>query len=286
MMVQTVPMLDEDPGPVVQRLILGERLRALREAGGVGLDDANAKLGWYRGKLSKIETGTLGLSERELSTLLAYIGVSGPEAEQVRQLGAEARRRAAPERVSDWAKQYIPLERASSEIRMVYSEIPGLLQTTCYARTQLSRSPVVTAADLESMAGAREARGNRLFQARAPKVRAVLGEEAMLRRVGTPDQMAAQLTRLRQISELPSVSLRVVPLENGPHAGLSCPFTLLWIEEARTTIAYVETLTGADYVKSTSAYTLAFDQAASDALSEEDTRALIDHYVGKNEETG
>lgn len=204
----------------------------------------------------------------------------------MRQLGVEARRRAAPERVADWAKQYIPLERAATEIRMVYSEIPGLLQTKAYARAQLARSPVVTAADLESMAAAREERGGRLFRANAPKVWAVLGEEAMLRRVGTPDDMAAQLARLRQIADLPSVSLRVVPLDNGPHAGLSCPFTLLWINEARASIAYVETLTGADYVKSTSAYTLAFDQAEGDALSEDDTRALLDHYVGKYKETG
>ncbi|MBK0865406.1 helix-turn-helix domain-containing protein [Saccharopolyspora sp. HNM0986] len=272
-------MLDEDPGPVVQRLILGERLRALREASGVGLDDANAALGWYRGKLSKVETGTLGASEKELTTLLSRYGVTGPDAEQVRQLGREARRRAAPERVSDWAKQYIPLERASSEIRMVYGEVPGLLQTKDYARAQLSRSPVVTAADLDSMAAAREERGNRLYRDGAPHVWAVLGEEALRRRVGTHDQMGTQLRRLREIADLPSVTLKVVPLEHGPHAGLSCPFTLLWIEQARATIAYVETLTGADYVKSTEAYTLAFDQAEGDALSEDDTRALIDRCI-------
>ncbi|WP_433869798.1 helix-turn-helix domain-containing protein [Saccharopolyspora sp. CA-218241] len=274
-------MPEEDPGPVVQRLILGERLRTHREAAGVGLDDANSALGWYRGKLSKVETGTLGVSEKELVVLLSQYGVTGPDAEQVRQLGREARRRAAPERVSDWAKQYIPLERAASEIRMVYSEIPGMLQTRDYGRAQLSRSPVVTAADLEPMSTAREERGNRLYLDGAPRVKAVLGEEALLRRVGTPQQMRSQLVRLREMADLPTVSLRVVQLTCGPHAGLSCPFTLLWIEQARATIAYVETLTGADYVKSTGAYTLAFEQAEADALSEDDTRTLIDDFIGK-----
>lgn len=276
-------MTEEDPGPIVQRLVLGERLRALREASGVSLDDANARLKWYRGKLSKIENGTLGLSERELSTLLDCYGVPGPEAAQVMQLAAEARRRAAPERVNDWAKQYVPLERAASEIRLVYSEIPGLLQTKECAKAQLARSPVVLAADVDDMAAAREERGDRLFRDNAPQVWAVLGEEALLRRVGTPEVMKAQLERLREMAKLPTVSLRVVPLDHGPYAGLSCPFTLLWIERARATIAYVETLTGADYVKTTRAYSLAFEQAQEDALTDDETLTLLDRYIANLE---
>ncbi|WP_418153923.1 helix-turn-helix domain-containing protein [Actinoalloteichus caeruleus] len=272
-------MHDEDPGPVVQRLILGERLRALREAGGVGLDDANSRLNWYRGKLSKVETGMLGLTDQELAVLLDLYCVTGPEAAEVRQLRAESRRRVGAERVNDWAKQYVSLERAASEIRMVYSEIPGLLQTREAARAQLARSPVVTAADLDGMAAAREQRGDRLFRDNAPQVWVVLGEEALLRRVGTPATMEAQLNRLRKIAALPNVSLRIVPLEHGPEAGLSCPFTLLWIERARAAIAYVETLTGADYVKTTAAYAAAFEQARKAALAEGDTLTLIDRRM-------
>jgi len=270
-----MPMHDEDPGPVVQRLILGERLRALRETSGVSLDDANALLKWYRGKLSKIENGMLGLTERELATLLDLYHLTDSETAQVKQLGVESRRRAAPERVNDWAKQYVSLERAATQIRMVYNEIPGLLQTKECARAQLARSPVVMAADLDSMAAAREERGNRLFRDAAPQVWVVLGEEALLRRIGTADAMKAQLQRLHTLAALPTVSLRIVPLDHGPQAGLSCPFTLLWIERAKATIAYVETLTGADYVKSTAAYALAFDQAQSSAFSEDDTLKLI-----------
>jgi hypothetical protein len=56
---------------------------------------------------------------------------------------------------------------------------------------------------------------------------------------------------------------------------------LLWIERAQATIAYVETLTGADYVKTTGAYNLAFDQAQNDALPDAETLELIDHYRTK-----
>jgi hypothetical protein len=273
-------MPSEDPGPVVQRLILGERLRGLRETAAVTLDDVEAKLKWYRGKLSKIENGTkLGINEREMTKLLDVYRASGPEATQVVQLWNEARRRAAPERVSDWAKQYIPLERAASTIRMVYGEIPGLLQTRDSARAQLSRSPVVLAADVDSMAVAREERGDRLYLPDGPQVQAVLGEEAILRRIGPPDVMRAQLRRLRDMSELPTMSLRIVPLDRGPHAALSCPFTLLRIDRTSTTIGYVETLTGAYYIKTVAAYSLAFDQVQGDALTEQDTRALLDRHI-------
>jgi transcriptional regulator with XRE-family HTH domain len=272
-------MRDEDPGPVVQRLILGERLRALREASGASLDDANRALNWYRGKLSKIENGMLALTDAELASLLTRYSVNGTEATQVTQLAADARRRATPEHVNDWARQYIPLERAASEIRMIYSEIPGLLQTKECAKVQLARSPVVMGVNIDSMATAREERGNRLFGEHAPRVWAVLGEEALLRRIGTPEVMNTQLRRLQQIAQLPTVSLRIIPLDHGPYAGLSCPFTLLWIEQARTTIAYVETLTGADYIKTTAAYTTSFEQAHNDALPEDDSLTLIDRYL-------
>lgn len=272
-------MSEEDPGPVVQRLILGERLRALREASGVSLDAANSEAQWYRGKLSKVESGTLGVTERELTTLLTYYDVPGPEAAQVKQLAAEARRKAAPERVNDWAKQYTPLERAAAEIRLVYNEIPGLFQTRDCAQKQLTQSPVVLAVDVDDMAAAREERGNRLFQDNAPDVWAVLGEEALLRRIGTAAMRKAQLERLQEMAKLSNVSLRIVPLGNGPYAALSCPFTLLWIERANTTIAYVETLTGADYVKTTKAYRLGFDQVQEGALTDDETLTLLDRYI-------
>ncbi|MGW4488885.1 helix-turn-helix domain-containing protein [Amycolatopsis sp. NPDC004368] len=270
-------MLEEDPGPIVQRLILGERLRVRREASGNGLDEANDRLGWYRGKLSKIENGTLGLTEKELAVLLALYGVTGPDAAQIVQLGVDARRRAAPERVSDWAKQYVSLERAASEIRMVYSTIPGLLHVKAYAKSELSRSPVVVATNIETMAAARQERGDRLFRPNAPQVSVVLGEEALWR-IG-PAERPEQLARLRKVSDLPNVTIRIVPVTAGPQAALSCPFTLLWIEKANATIAYVETLTGADYVKSTGAYSLAFEKAEESALTEDETRSLLDRVI-------
>jgi hypothetical protein len=159
----------------------------------------------------------------------------------------------------------------------VYSTVPGFLQTKAYAKAELSRSPVVLATDIESMATARQERGDRLFRASAPRVWVVLGEEALWR-IG-PSERPDQLKRLREVADLPNVSIRLVPCDAGPQAGLSCPFTLLWIEGANATIAYVETLTGADYVKSTSAYSLAFEKAEESALTQDETRDRLDRAI-------
>lgn len=261
-------MNSTDPGPVVQRLIFGARARELRERAGVELEAANTALGWYRGKLSKVETGQLATKPRECDEMLRIYGVSGHEAEQLRSLAADGRRSAAPERVTDFGRQYVALERDSTEIRMVYNEIPGIFHTVEYASAQLMRSPVIPGAQVAGMAHARRERGERLRSAKA-EVLAVLGMEALYREAGGREVLANQLRRLVELGELPNVSIRVVPWSAGAVAGLCNPFTLLWIEPANARIAYTETLTGADYLKTTDSYSLAFEQAGDLALGEQ-----------------
>ncbi|WP_181400031.1 helix-turn-helix domain-containing protein [Actinokineospora spheciospongiae] len=261
-------MKSTDPGPVVQRLIFGARARELRERAGVELEAANVALGWYRGKLSKVETGQLATKPRECDEMLRIYGVSGHEAEQLRSLAADGRRSAAPERVTDSARQYVALERDSTEIRMVYNEVPGIFQTVEYARAQLMRSPVIPGAQVAGMAQARHERGERL-RSSGIRVLAVLGIEALYRETGGQEVLARQLERLVEMAGLPNVTIRILPWAAGGTPGLSCPFTLLWIEPANARIAYTETLTGADYLKTTDTYSLAFEQASDLALGEE-----------------
>ncbi|WNV90348.1 DUF5753 domain-containing protein [Umezawaea sp. Da 62-37] len=268
-------MSEEDPGPVVQRLIFGARARTLRVAARFELEDANDALGWYRGKLSKIENGMLATKPAEVNAMLGKYGVSGLAAEEMRRLAAEARRTAAPERVADSARQYVALERAAAEVRMVYGEVPGMFQTSEFARAQLMRSPVVLGAQVTGWAEARQERGERLKAQSGQRVWAVLGEAALYWEVGGKDVLRRQLERLCELSELPNVSLRLFPFAAGASPGVSCPFTLLFIEPAQAHIAYTETLTGADYIKTTGAYSVAFEEAEVLALSEDNTRAAL-----------
>jgi len=278
---------DRDPGPVVQRIMLGRELRSLREAAKISSDDAAATLGWYRAKVSKVETGTVRLTAAELSALLKLYSADEATSERVRRLGDEARRKTTPARVPDWAKQYVSLEASASEIKLFFGDfIPGLLQTRDYARALLSTSVVVPPADVEQMAASRELRAERLSGDGAPLLWVVLGEEALLRTVGGRQVQRGQLVRLRELAALPNVTIQVMPLSSGAHAALGMSFALLDLGEGRT-VVYIEGLTGADYLvrsQHTQAYNLAFDRLRVASLSDRESLVIVDRLIQQLEE--
>ncbi|MEO6083782.1 MAG: helix-turn-helix transcriptional regulator [Umezawaea sp.] len=266
-------------GPVVQRLIFGLRARALRNSAQLDLSGAASAIGMTKDKLSKIENGVLGTTPAEVERMITRFGVLGEAAAELRELAKQARRKAAPERVGDWGRQYVALERDATEVRMVYPEIPGAMLTAECALEHLVRSPVVLPAQAEGMAQAREVRGNHMLAATSQRVSVILGEEALHREVGGRDGLRRQLERVQLFAEQPHISVRVYPLSAGSAAGLSCPFTLLWIEPANVRIAYTENLTGSDYLKTTGAYAAAFDDASTRVLSEDATRELLERRI-------
>jgi hypothetical protein len=273
-------MSDDDAGPVLQRLVFGEKARELRIAARVELAEADAALGKYRGKLSKIENGMLAPAAREVETMIGLYGVAEPDAEELRQMGADARKRASPERVAGTSRQYVSLERAATDIHMVYAEIPGILQTADYAQAQLARSPVVAAGEVEGLATARAERAHRVTSPDGPRIRAVIGEEALYRAVGGTNVLRAQLDRLRQMSSLPHIELRLISFSAGACAALSCPFTLLYLRNGRRMV-YVESLTRPDMIKSTGPYAAAFDLAWQTAETDQASQAILDRRINE-----
>lgn len=271
---------DDDPGPIVQRLIFGARLAELREAAGMGVDQANSAMPkWYRGKLGKVENGDLNCTDVELDRLFALYKVPGSVADEIRKLGIEARRKLAPARVPDHSRRYVWLERAADEIRQYYgSSIPGNLQTRDYALAQLATSLVIAPADMPTIAQDRVARGDRYFADPNAQLHVVLDEAAVRRVIGEPSVLVGQLDRLLALGELPNVTIQVVPPTAGSHAALEYTFTLLYIARARASIVYLESLTTADYLarpQHSQTYNLAFESARAKALSPDDTAKLL-----------
>ncbi|MER5393412.1 helix-turn-helix transcriptional regulator [Saccharopolyspora sp. NPDC002686] len=276
-------MTSNDPGPLVQRLVLGAELRELRENADLSADEAAAALGWYRNKVSKIETGESKLSDKDVQAMVALYGAKEKSVDRVLEMAKDARRKIPPARVPDWAKKYVHLEACASEIKLFYGDtIPGVLQTADYARELLSASVVVPSVDVDAMAESREQRSARFFGSNPPLLWVVLGEEAIRRRVGDRDVHRAQLERLRSLAELDNVTIQVVPLESGAHAGLGIAFTLLHLEHANSDIAYIESLTSSDYLsrpQHTRAYSLVFDRLRVAAISDRDTLSLINREI-------
>jgi hypothetical protein len=278
-------MATDDPGPIVQRLVLGVELRDLREAAGITPEDAARQLGWYGTKISKIENGDGKLTDAEVARILDLYHAPGATAERVHQLAKEARRKVPPARVTDWAKRYVALEASATEIKVWFGDsVPGLFQTKDYARAVLSASVVVPSAEVAQMAEERERRSTRLTSPNPPLVWVVLGEEAISRPAGGHDVLRGQLVRLREFAQLDHVTLQIMPIATGAHAGLGLAFTLLHLSAARATFAYVESLTSADYLprpRHTQAYSLVFDRLRVAALSDTDSLAMIDRQIAE-----
>ncbi len=277
---------EQDPGPVVQRIMLGGELRALREAAKISTDDAATALGWYRAKVSKVETGTVRVTAAELSDLLRlYNAGDAATTERVQRLGEEARRKTSPARVPDWASKYVSLEASATEIKLFFADfIPGMLQTRDYARAMLSTSVIVPPADVEQMAASREHRAERL-RSGAPLLWVVLGEEALRRTVGGRQVQRGQLLRLRELAELPNVTVQVMPLSGGAHTALGMSFHLLDLGQSRT--VYIEGLTSSDYLvrpQHIQAYNLAFDRLRVASLGDRESLAIIDTIIEELEE--
>lgn len=275
---------DVDPGPALQRLLLGDQLRALRVGRSLSAEDATGQLGWYRAKLGKIESGTMRATTADIEALLKLYGVRGRTAGEVTALAREARRKTPPARVADFAKQYVALWNSVDEVRMFSADhVPGPFQQVPYARSIIETSVTVPLAEVDRLAEARAERVARIITPGGPQIWLVLGEEALLREIGGRQVLYDQLVHVRDLAARPNVTLQVIPLATGAHVAIGSRFTLLRFTAANASFAYVEGLTTADCLRGHHAttYSLAFERLRATALSSAESMALLDRRVSQ-----
>ncbi|HEY6422148.1 MAG TPA: helix-turn-helix transcriptional regulator [Pseudonocardiaceae bacterium] len=83
-------MAELDPGPWSSASCSVASCGAFREAVKIGTEDAAAALGWYRAKVSKVETGTVKLTAADLSSLLTLYKADRLTSERLQRLGEVA----------------------------------------------------------------------------------------------------------------------------------------------------------------------------------------------------
>jgi len=69
----------EQAGPVAVRILLGARLRKLREAAGVSREDAGYAIRGSESKISRLELGRTSFKLRDVTDLLDLYAVSADE---------------------------------------------------------------------------------------------------------------------------------------------------------------------------------------------------------------
>src|SRR3989442_817780 len=81
---------NESPGPTVLRLLLGSRLRHLREASGITPREAARAIRATESKISRIELGRTSIREIDAEDLLTLYTVTDPaEREELLTLAAQ-----------------------------------------------------------------------------------------------------------------------------------------------------------------------------------------------------
>lgn len=242
-------------GQASARMVLGARLRRLREASGISAEDAANAIRASRSKICRLELGRTGFKARDVGDLLTLYGVDD-DAERATMLALTEHANAASwwqeyaDVVPSWLEQYLDLERVASLVRTYQVQyIPGLLQTADYARAVMSGSPYASDLELERRVELRLRRQQILYAEDPVRLWAVIDEAALLRPIGGVDVMREQIRHLIETSRLHHVNIQVLPLSAGGHAAGGGCITMLRFSEAELAdVVYLEQLLSSVYL--------------------------------------
>jgi transcriptional regulator with XRE-family HTH domain len=266
----------------VRRRRLAAELRRLRDQAKLTIEDVAEKLECSTSKISRMETGHVGVNPRDARELLRLYGVSEDQLDALVQLAKEARKKGwwhAYNEVFNGA--FVGLEAEASSLRAYQALlVPGLLQTEDYMRAVIRAArPDATPAEVDKRVQARLERQRLLTDVEPPQYWAVIDEAVLCRSVGGDAVMHAQLNWLAIRAALPRVTIQVLPFSAGAHSGMEGPFLILGFpEQADPDVVYVDNTTAGFYLEEPAEilrYTLMFDHLRAAALSPDDTVTRI-----------
>lgn len=240
--------------PTLRRRQLASRLRELREQAGKSIRDAAEQLECSPAKISRIETAQRGALPRDVRDLCLFYGLTDQaQIDALMTLAREAKRQVWWQETEDVDfRPFLGLEiEATSISEYETTTVPGLLQTGEYARAVIKGYlPRMDNDVLEERVTYRLRRQERLYGPHPPKYWVLLDESVLHRHVGGPDVMREQVRHLESASELPHVTIQVIPFTVGAHPGFDSAFILL--EFSDPTIGdtvYLDTLMGSFYLE-------------------------------------
>ncbi|MGY1456210.1 helix-turn-helix domain-containing protein [Streptomyces sp. SS8] len=271
--------------PTVGQIVLGLRLRDLRERAGKSFEEAARVLSVTTSTVRRMEKAEVGLRPLYVKALLESYGVGAEEADAFLALVEKANKPGWWHRfrsvLPDWFSLYVSLESEADLIRSYEPHcVPGLLQTEEYARALLRTGfPRADEEELDRRVALRMGRQQLLAKPDAPRLWAVLDEQVLRRPVGGAGVMRAQIDRLVEVCAAPGISLQIMPFSAGPHPGMFGPFQLFRFSYPELPdIIYTESLTGAVYIDErpeVTTYLEALDRMVTQALPVQDTERTL-----------
>ncbi|MDL4776233.1 MULTISPECIES: helix-turn-helix domain-containing protein [Thermomonosporaceae] len=274
-------------GPSVRQRRLAAELRRLREQKGFTGDDVAERLTWSTAKVSRIENARTSAKINDVDRLLDLYDIEPGRRDDLITLAHDAAKKGWWEDYRDLPGPYadfIALEAEATATREWGSIVfPGLLQTEDYARNVIggwSELATLPPQELERRLQVRLRRQELLYQAQPLEFSAIIDEAVLNRQVGDPKVMREQLEHLCRLTELPNVSVQILPLRS-THSVLAESFILLEFSQVHDItfpdIVHTESLTISHFVDEgvTFMYRLAYTTLAGQALTPAESRRRI-----------
>ncbi|HJD80938.1 helix-turn-helix transcriptional regulator [Kitasatospora aureofaciens] len=270
--------MSDGPRPTVRGRRLGSELRRLREFADKSTEEAAAALKCSRAKISRIETGSVGIRRLDLGILIDLYGITDPsEREALETLARESKKRGWWHDYGDTIPaQYADFLYLEGDARYIQTwqplVLPGLLQTEDYARALLAANPAAVRPErIEQLVKVRMERKDVLAKSDPARFWAIIWEPALRCPVGGLDVQREQLNYLVEAAQRPNVTLQVVPLSVGALAGACGAFVMFGFTDSPTPgTVFLETLTSSHYLEQEAeldGYGLVFDYLRSSALN-------------------
>ncbi len=275
-------------GPTVLRMILARQLQALREKAGMSYEQAADAIYSSQWTIRRMERAEGGLKPLTVKSLLTTYGVT--DAREIDAFLALCRDANKPgwwhsydDVLPGWFRTFVGLEEAATLIRGYEPHwVPGLLQTPDYARASVRTGfPNATDTQVERRVALRLARQQVLTRPDSPRLWMVIDEAALRRPAATTGTaiMRDQLDRLIEATEMPHITVQVLPFTAGLHPAMYGPFRIFRFGEPELPdIVYGESLTSAYYIDNpgeAAAYIQALDRISAQAAPADETTKVL-----------
>ncbi|EGG43740.1 MULTISPECIES: helix-turn-helix domain-containing protein [Streptomyces] len=270
--------------PTVRRRRLGQELRRLRELKGMTAEEVAERLLVSQSKISRLENGRRSISQRDVRDLCGVYEVEDVRiVDSLMQMAKDSRQQGWWHSFGDIPYSvYIGLETDAASLRIYDPQVvPGLLQTRPYAEALIAGAlPETASADIDKRVQVRMRRQERISAPENPlRLWTVLDEAALRRVVGSRLVMREQLEHLVEQSQLPHVTVQVIPFEMGAHPGLNGQYAILeFPDTADSSVVYIEGVTSDLYLEKAAdvqKYSVMYEHLRAQALNVEQSREVI-----------
>ncbi|GGY94395.1 transcriptional regulator [Streptomyces poonensis] len=236
-------------------------------------------------KISRLENGRRSISQRDVRDLCGVYEVEDRRVvDSLMQMAKDSRQQGWWHAFGDVPYSvYIGLETDAASLRVYDPQVvPGLLQIPSYAEHLITGAlPEAVHADVEKRVKVRMRRKERISSSSETPLRlwTVLDEAALRRKVGNAQIMIEQLDHLVEMSQLPNITVQVLPFYMGAHPGVSGQYAILEFPDAAdSSVVYIEGVTSDLYLEKAQdvqKYSVMYEHLRAQALNADESREFI-----------